>query len=143
LRLLWLKRSGYSCDGAWPFNQLESQKEAFLPFWTVTVVAALNRIMSFESTGNSVPFHGRSGLVQLNHNHLRCSALLKRSKSKMPRPPNSVGRATDARATLPLNACFLVGIWEVVALRVCLVSRVKNFRVSYWMFHRMLGVFGY
>ena len=57
--------------GACPSTQLDSQKEAFLPLQTLTLVAAAKSVASTSSIGSFVPFQGRYGLVQENHNHLK------------------------------------------------------------------------
>jgi hypothetical protein len=87
--------------GACPLIQLDSQKEAFLPLCTVTLVSA-NKAASTSSIGSFIPFQGRCRFVQANHSHLKRSALLIFSKSTIPSPLNSIGLATSVQATFDL-----------------------------------------
>lgn len=83
-----------------PLSQEEDQKEAFLPSPMVTLVAALKSCRSTSSLGVSVPTQGFSGVVHSYHNQRSLRAWENLSKSRIPRPPCSLGRQTFCQLTL-------------------------------------------
>ena len=80
--LLCRQISGKRDAGDRPSIQLENEKKAFLPSWTVTHVAAVKRAMSISSTGSFIPTHGLCVLLHAIHSHRNRKALLNLSRSK-------------------------------------------------------------
>ncbi|KAJ1276906.1 hypothetical protein BS78_05G252400 [Paspalum vaginatum] len=85
--------------GALPENHESCQKLAFRPLPTVTTVEARKRAASVLSQGIKVPAHGLLESVQLYHNHRIRKARLKRSRSRIPSPPNDFGLAALVQFT--------------------------------------------
>jgi hypothetical protein len=79
------------CLGVCPLIQLECQKVVLSPLPTVITVDAWNSSLSVLSQGTTRPVHGRSTNFYRNHSQRNLKARAKRSKSKMPRPPRSLG----------------------------------------------------
>ena len=71
-----------------PFSYVDCQKLGVAPSPRVTTVLVLNKCLSTTFTGGSVPTQCLSGET---HYHLSPSALLKRSRSSIPRPPKVFG----------------------------------------------------
>ena len=63
----------------------------WLPLPMDIVLTAANKLLSTESQGVGVPFHGLSSELHSNHYHCNRRALLKAARSLMPRPPYSCG----------------------------------------------------
>ena len=84
---------------ALPSSHEDFQNDALRPSPTTHTVLALNKCLSTESQGTSMPTQGRSCSVHSSHNHLNRKALLNNSKSKIPRPPNFLGRFVLAHRT--------------------------------------------
>jgi hypothetical protein len=96
-----LNRAGTSSFGALPSTHLSCQKLVFLPSPSCITVQALNRVISDFVDGGCNPCHGFPLSVQRNQGHHRRSAVLKRSRSKMSRWPNCLGRVTLFQCTTP------------------------------------------
>jgi len=85
--------------GALPSSHEDFQNDALRPSPTTHTVLALNNCLSTESQGTSMPTQDCSCSVHSSHNHLNRKALLNNSKSKIPRPPNFLGRFVLAHRT--------------------------------------------
>jgi hypothetical protein len=95
-----LKIKGAKSFGGAPSNHEEDQKEALAPSPMVTRVAALKRSLSAASLGVSDQTQGFSGAVHSYHNQRSLRARENFSKSRIPRPPSSLGRQTFCQLTL-------------------------------------------
>ena len=96
------KRDGARLRGVVPWIHDDVQNRAVFLSPMVTTVEAANRSWSHLSQGTSILFHARSLCFHLNHNHRNLSAWAKRSKSKIPSPPLSLGRQVVGQFT---NEC--------------------------------------
>jgi hypothetical protein len=80
--------------GACPLSHLSLQKVVCLPFPIVMLVQALNNASSVGVNCMFRPCHGFEWSTHLNQFHLSRKALMKVSRSRMPRPPEFFGLQT-------------------------------------------------
>lgn len=118
--------------GACPLIQCENQKLSFSPLPIVTRVEAWKRALSVLSQGTSSPAHGLSTCFQRNHSHLSLKALAKRSSSRIPSPPRSLGAQVDGQLTRqwpPLNFSGSSPFHKKLR-RILSICRINHFCVA-------------
>jgi hypothetical protein len=86
----FVNKKGAMDFGSRPLIQLECHKLALSPFPIVTIVDELKRSRSVLSQGISKLAQGLSG-DPFCQSHRNLKALANRSRSRMPKPPRSLG----------------------------------------------------
>ena len=124
-----LKRLGAISLGVQPCNQPSFQKFIFKPFPSMIVVQAANRRRSVLSHGVSVPTHAFCGAVRSCHSHRSRSALAKRSRSRIPRPPLTFGRQDLVQLTLHFQPVRAPSPAQRKRFRILSMSSRRSFDV--------------